>query len=92
MYGRLSVQVPWPAGLPDGSVPIATIFPSVGRAFSDWTPEDLDQIFYKTCADLYGFDPSTLVSLAAKSGPTVDELKVPLEGVPAGATSPGFYM
>jgi predicted TIM-barrel fold metal-dependent hydrolase len=61
------------------------------RAFFDWTPDELDQIFNRTAADLYGFDVAGLAARAAEVGPTVAELTVPLEGIPRGATSPAFY-
>jgi hypothetical protein len=61
------------------------------RSFSDWTPSDLDQVFNRTAAELYGFDISALEGQAAQVGPTAAELEVPLERIPKGATSPGFY-
>jgi len=40
---------------------------------------------------VYGFDLEGLAPIAARVGPTVEELRVPLDGTPEGATSPGFY-
>jgi hypothetical protein len=62
------------------------------RAFSDWEPEELEMVLNRTAADLYGFDLAVLEPFAAEAGPTVDEISVPLEEIPDGATSPGFYM
>lgn len=85
-------RVMWGSDYPhhEGSSPYSREL--MRRAFADWTPADLDQVFYKTCADLYGFDAVALEPIAARVGPTVEEIRVPLVGVPDGATSPGFYM
>lgn len=62
------------------------------RSFADWTPEDLDQIFTGTAASVYGFDLGAIEDLAIGVGPTVEELTVPLERIPKGATSPAFWI
>ena len=36
-------------------------------------------------------DLKALAPLAAEHGPTIDEVKVPLDGIPKGATSPAFF-
>ena len=84
-------RVMWGSDYPhhEGSSPYSREL--LRRAFSDWTPDELDQILTQTAAGLYGFDVSALESRAAEVGPTVAELAEPLEGVPSGATSPGFY-
>ena len=84
-------RVMWGSDYPhhEGSSPFSREL--MRKAFSDWTPEDLDQVFNKTAADLYGFDVASLEGRAAEVGPTVEELTVPLEKIPRGATSPGFY-
>jgi predicted TIM-barrel fold metal-dependent hydrolase len=73
----------------EGSTPFSKEL--MRKAFSDWTADELDQVFTRTAADLYGFDVAALEGRAAEVGPTVAELQVPLEGTPKGATSPGFY-
>jgi hypothetical protein len=40
---------------------------------------------------VYSFDLDALAPIAAEHGPTVDEVKVPLDAIPAGATSPAFF-
>lgn len=54
--------------------------------------KDLDvaekrRILGENAADLYGFDLDALAPLAAEYGPTVEELDVPLEALPADANS-----
>jgi len=84
-------RVMWGSDYPhhEGSSPYSREL--LRRAFSDWSSADLDQILTTTAAGLYGFDVSTLEARAAEVGPTVAELAEPLDGVPDGATSPGFY-
>ena len=73
----------------EGSTPFSREL--LRRSFSDWTTEELDQVLTSTAAGLYDFDVSRLADRAAAVGPTAAELHVPMEGVPKGATSPGFY-
>jgi len=84
-------KVMWGSDYPhaEGSTPYSR--EQLRRAFHDWTSDDLDQIFTRTAAEVYGFDPDALSARAAAVGPTVAELRVPLDRVPAGAMSPGFY-
>jgi hypothetical protein len=51
----------------------------------------MQQVLGRTAAKVYGFDLDALAPIAQRVGPTVEELRVPLEGTPEGATSPGFY-
>jgi predicted TIM-barrel fold metal-dependent hydrolase len=62
------------------------------RSFQGWSPDELDQVFNRTAAKVYGFDVDALAGRAIEVGPTAAELAVPLEGVPDGATSPAFYL
>jgi predicted TIM-barrel fold metal-dependent hydrolase len=61
------------------------------RSFSDWSPAEIAQVCSGTISDVYGFDTAKLAPIAAEVGPTVDEIKVPLDEVPKGAFSPGFW-
>jgi predicted TIM-barrel fold metal-dependent hydrolase len=61
------------------------------RAFHEWEPAELAQVFSGTISDVYGFDREKLAPIAADVGPTVEELTVPLEQLPKNAFSPGFY-
>lgn len=85
-------KVMWGSDYPhhEGSSPHSKAL--LRRAFSDWSSDDLDQILTKTAAGLYGFDVSKLEGRAAEVGPTAAEIAEPLDGIPAGATSPGFYL
>jgi predicted TIM-barrel fold metal-dependent hydrolase len=84
-------RVMWGSDYPhhEGSTPFSREL--LRRSFSDWTTEELDQVLTTTAANLYDFDVSKLTDRAAEVGPTAAELRVPMEGVPKGATSPGFY-
>jgi predicted TIM-barrel fold metal-dependent hydrolase len=62
------------------------------RSFHDWSTDELDQVLTTTACDVYGFDRERLGARAAEVGPTAAELRVPLDEIPAGATSPAFYM
>ena len=42
-------------------------------------------------AALYRFDLEALAPIAARVGPTVDEIDRPLETIPPDATSPAFF-
>ncbi len=85
------MRVMWGSDYPhhEGSGPFSREL--MRRSFCDWTSTDLDQVFNLTVADLYGFDIASLEDRALQVGPTVAELRVPLEKIPRGATSPGFY-
>jgi predicted TIM-barrel fold metal-dependent hydrolase len=62
------------------------------RSFHDWTPDELDQVFTRTAADVYAFDLDRLDARAAEVGPTAAEVAEPLDRIPSGATSPAFYL
>jgi len=51
------------------------VFPGVG-------PDEMQRILGENCARLYGFDLERLAPLAARFGPTVDELAKPLDRLP----------
>jgi predicted TIM-barrel fold metal-dependent hydrolase len=59
-------------------------------AFSDWEPDDVRQVTSGTASRVYDFDLDALAPIAAKVGPRVDEVKVPLDEVPADSDSPAF--
>ena len=60
------------------------------RAFAGTDPVELQQLLAGNTATVYGFDLDTLAPLAARCGPTVEELAVPYEGVPEENRSPAF--
>jgi predicted TIM-barrel fold metal-dependent hydrolase len=84
-------RVMWGSDYPhhEGSTPFSREL--LRRSFADWSSGELDQILNRTAADLYGFDVATLETRAAVVGPSAAELAVPLDRIPRGATSPGFY-
>lgn len=61
------------------------------RSFAGTDPTELQQVLAGNAAAVYGFDLDALAPLAAKAGPTVDELNTPLDTIPSDATSPAFY-
>ena len=61
------------------------------RSFAGTDPDELQQVLAGNAAAVYGFDLEALAPIAARVGPTVEEIAVPLESVPADATSPGFH-
>jgi predicted TIM-barrel fold metal-dependent hydrolase len=73
----------------EGSTPFSRELLRLG--FHDWSANDLQTVLGRTAAKVYGFDLDKLAPIAQHVGPTVEELRVPLDGTPEGATSPGFY-
>ncbi len=64
---------------------------SLRRSFAGTDPEELQRILAGNAAAVYGFDLDVLAPLAAAAGPTVAEVAIPLDAIPADATSPGFH-
>jgi hypothetical protein len=85
-------KVMWGSDYPhnEGTTPFTR--ESLRRTFHDWTPDELDQVFTTTAAEVYGFDVAAIEQLAVGVGPTAEELTVPLEKIPKGAFSPAFYI
>jgi len=61
------------------------------KAFAGVDPAEVAQVLAGNAIELYGFDLDALAPLVAEHGPTVAEIAVPLDEVPADATSPGFH-
>jgi hypothetical protein len=59
-------------------------------AFCEWDPDEVRQVTSRTAAGVYDFDLDALAPIAAKVGPTVDEVKVPLDEPPLDSGSPAF--
>jgi hypothetical protein len=49
------------------------------------------EVLAGTAASVYGFDLDLLAPIAAENGPTVGEVAIPLDVIPADATSPSFH-
>jgi hypothetical protein len=60
------------------------------HSFRGWSEADLRKLLAGTAAAVYGFDLDALAPLAAQHGPTVEELRVPLDAIPTGAASRAF--
>jgi predicted TIM-barrel fold metal-dependent hydrolase len=61
------------------------------RSFHRADPGELQRVLAGNAAELYGFDLDALTPLAAEHGPTHAEVAIPLDEIPADATSPGFH-
>ncbi len=57
------------------------------QLFHERTPAELHQILATNAAEMYEFSLDSLAPIAARYGPTVDELATPLDGLPDGANS-----
>ena len=84
-------KIMWGSDYPhhEGTYPYSV--ESLQRAFHDWDEGELRKLLSENAADVYGFDLETLAPIAAQHGPTIDQVMVPLEGIPKGATSPAFF-
>jgi predicted TIM-barrel fold metal-dependent hydrolase len=60
------------------------------RAFAGTDPVELQQLLAGNAATVYGFDLEALAPIAARCGPTVEELAVPFDGIPGDNRSPAF--
>ena len=60
---------------------------SLRQLFHDWPEADLRKILAETAAQLYDFDLDALAPLAARVGPTVEEIATPLTELPEGANA-----
>jgi predicted TIM-barrel fold metal-dependent hydrolase len=83
-------RVMWGSDFPhhEGTHPYTT--EGLRRAFADWDPADVRRVTSGTVAAVYGFDRAALGPVAARVGPTVDEVAVPLDEVPSDSASPAF--
>ena len=59
-------------------------------AFADWDAAEVRRVVTENAATVYDFDPEVLAPIAAKVGPTVDEVAVPLDAAPDDSRSPAF--
>jgi predicted TIM-barrel fold metal-dependent hydrolase len=61
------------------------------RSFHDVPDDELRLLLSGNIAKVYDFDLDALAKVAERVGPTVDDVRTPLDAIPAGATSPTFY-
>jgi len=59
-------------------------------AFAEWDPSEVRQVVTDNACTVYGFDAAALAPVAAVVGPTVDEVRVPLDSAPPDSNSPAF--
>ena len=72
----------------EGTHPYTT--ESLRRSFAGTDPAELQQLFAGNAAHVYDFDLDALAPIAARVGPTVDEVAEPLDTVPPDSNSPAF--
>jgi predicted TIM-barrel fold metal-dependent hydrolase len=60
------------------------------QSFAGWDHGDVAKLLSGNAADVYNFDLEALGRVAAKVGPTVEEVDRPLDKVPAGSGSGAF--
>lgn len=65
----------------EGTYPFTT--EHLRQVFHDWPEDDARQVLAGNAAEVYGFDLDALAPAAARLGPTVDEVRTPLDRLPA---------
>jgi predicted TIM-barrel fold metal-dependent hydrolase len=71
-------KVMWGSDYPHDEGTYPNTRESLRAAFSGWTEPELRTIFSENIAQVYGFDLGVLAAIAAKHGPTVEEIATPL--------------
>jgi predicted TIM-barrel fold metal-dependent hydrolase len=83
-------KVMWGSDYPHDEATFPYTRESLRRTFPGWNEPDLRRLLAENAAQVYGFDLDALAPLAAEHGPTVAEVAVPLDTVPADSASPAF--
>jgi predicted TIM-barrel fold metal-dependent hydrolase len=83
-------RIMWGADYPhhEGTAPYTV--EALRHAFHDVPADEVAAMVGGTAAPVYGFSLEALSPLAGRIGPTVAEVSMPLEAVPAGASSTAF--
>ena len=83
-------RIMWGADYPhtEGTFPYTS--EALRMTFADIDPTEVAAMLGGNAADVYGFDLDALAPVAAKVGPRVEDVAVPLTEVPKHATSPLF--
>jgi hypothetical protein len=83
-------RIMWGSDYPhdEGSYPYTT--EALRFTFHDVDPSEAHRMLGLTAAEVYGFDLGLLRPIADQIGPTVDEVKVPLEAFPEDSTCNAF--
>jgi predicted TIM-barrel fold metal-dependent hydrolase len=84
-------RVMWGSDYPHHEATTPYTREALRRSFAAWPSAALQRVLAGTAADVYGFDLKQLAPIAAKCGPTLDEIATPLDDVPSDATSPAFF-
>jgi predicted TIM-barrel fold metal-dependent hydrolase len=84
-------HVMWGSDFPhnEGTTPYTR--EALRAGFSDVPENEVRSVVGEAAAGLYAFDMDALAEVAARIGPTVDEIATPLDEVPADATSYAFH-
>ena len=72
----------------EGTYPYTT--EALRNTFADVPIDEVAAMVGENAARFYGFDLDALAPIAARVGPTVDEIAVPLDEIPADAYSVAF--
>jgi predicted TIM-barrel fold metal-dependent hydrolase len=83
-------RVMWGSDYPHDESSYPNSREALRRAFAGTPEDELQQVLAGNAARVYGFDLDALKPLAAQHGPTMDELRVPYDGVPEDNRSPAF--
>jgi len=83
-------RIMWGSDYPhsEGSTPHSR--EALRATFANVPEAECRDMFATTAAHVYGFDLDRLAPLAARYGPSVDEIRTPLERFPAGSTCGAF--
>lgn len=89
--GELGVDhIMWGSDYPhlEGTPPFSK--EGIRKTFAGVPRAEVEAMLAGNAARVYGFDPEALAPLAARVGPTVEEVAAGLDAVPDGVTSPAF--
>ena len=80
-------KIMWGADYPhvEGTTPYTR--EALRFTFADIDPDDVRKMLSENAAAFYGFDLDYLDDIAARVGPSVAEISVPLDAIPADGTS-----
>jgi predicted TIM-barrel fold metal-dependent hydrolase len=83
-------KIMWGSDYPhtEGTYPYST--EALRNTFADIDPDEVAPMVGLNAAHVYGFDLDLLAPIAAKVGPSTDEVRVPLDVVPADSLSIAF--
>ncbi|HLN16418.1 MAG TPA: amidohydrolase family protein [Acidimicrobiales bacterium] len=83
-------RIMWGVDYPHSEMTYPYSRESLRWTFADVAADEMRQMLGGTAAEVYGFDLDVLAPIAARVGPTVEEITVPLDQPPADSISLGF--